>query len=156
VRAAALLLCAALAGCSAVVRYTDELTDPNYGRTWLVRGPATFCGVVGFAVGVPIDLVAFPITYVVYTSQPAESRPDAGSTLLFPSFVLWKAGVLLAAPLDLIEFAVWRSWQPADAVKPEELERREKDRDEDVLRGMPVVPIYGDPPASRRPAGKSG
>jgi hypothetical protein len=155
VRAAALLFCALLSGCSQVVRYTDELTDPKYGRSWLVRGPATFCGVVGFAVGVPIDLVAFPATYLLYSSQPPERR-DAQTTLLFPSFVLWQAGVLLAAPLDLIEFAAWRSWQPADALKPEELERREKELDEAELRGMPVVPVYGDPPAPRRPAGKSG
>jgi hypothetical protein len=152
VKAAALLLCCALTGCTPLVRYTDELIDPATGRTWVVRGPATFFGVLGFAAGVPIDLVVFPVSWVVYQSQPAERR-DPQSTFLFPSIVLWKAGVLLSAPLDLLEFAAWRSWQPADALSAEELERREKALDDQAMRGMPVQTIYGDPPAPRRPGG---
>lgn len=151
-KAAALLLCALLGGCTELVRYTDALIDPCTGRTWVVRGPATFFGVVGFAAGVPIDLVAFPVSWVVYQSQPPETR-DPQSTFLFPSVVLWKAGILLAAPLDLLEFAAWRSWQPGDALTAEELERREKALDDQAMRGIPVQTIYGDPPALRRPAG---
>lgn len=155
-RFASLLCCAALAGCTEVVRYTDELTDPKYGRSWVVRGPATFFGVVGFAAGVPIDLVAFPVTWVVYRTEPKDEARDASSTFLFPSFLLWKAGVLLATPLDLAEFAVWRSWQPAEALTTEELERREKELDQEELRGMPVQPVYGNPPPPRHAGTKGG
>lgn len=150
-RLAGLLLAALLsASCTQVVRYTDELTDPAMGRSLFVRTPATFGGVVGFVAGIPIDLLALPATWVFYRSQPKETR-DPLSIFLFPSFVLWRACVLVAAPFDAVEFVAWRAWQGDEALSPEELERRERLLDEEEMKGMPVQPIYGDPPARSSP-----
>ena len=57
-RAAALLGLCLLTGCAHVVRYTDELVQPQTGRSLLVRLPATFGAIVGFGVGLPIDIAA--------------------------------------------------------------------------------------------------
>ncbi len=139
------------AGCTQLVTYTDELTDPAKGRTPFTQVPATFGGVVGFAVGIPLDVMALPATWVVYRTQDKETR-DPLSIFLFPSFVLWRAGVLLAAPIDAVEYVVWRSWHPRAALSGEELERRERLLDEQEMKGMPVTPLYGDPPRPVRRA----
>jgi hypothetical protein len=135
-------------GCTPVVRYTNALvSDPD--RTWFTKVPATISGTVGFVVGVPVDVVAAVPLWFVYRSQPKETR-DPISVFLFPSFVLWKAGVLLAAPLDGIEFAVWRSWQPERPLTQEERAAIEHDWDvREAFPEYPVTPIYPPP----RPAG---
>lgn len=144
---AAVVLLAALGGCTSVVRYTDELADPRTGRTAFVRLPATLGGVIGFVVGVPVDLVALPATYGFYLTQPKEER-DPLSIFLFPSFVLWHAGTLIAVPFDVLEFACYRAWQPPDALSREERERRELQLDETELPDYPVETIYPKPHGS--------
>lgn len=138
---AALLLCA---GCTQLVRYTDDLVDARTGRTVATRAPATAGGIVGFVAGVPIDLVALPVTYGVYATQDEYER-DPVSIFLFPSFVLWHVGTLLGAPFDLMEWSLWRAWQPDDALTPEERERREAELDEVEFPVYPVTPIYPRP-----------
>lgn len=131
----------ALAGCAQVVRYTDELVDARYGRTWVTRLPATLGATTGFAVGLPIDIVALPVTWVAYRSQQKETR-DPLSVFLFPSWVLWKTGALIGAPFDLVEWGVWRSWQPAVPMTQEELEAIERAWDAKEYSEYPVTPIY--------------
>lgn len=132
---------AVLAGCSPVVRYTDSLVDARYGRTWFTRLPATVGATTGFAVGVPVDIVALPLTYVVYRTQPRETR-DELSIFLFPSFVLWKAGALFGAPFDLVEWGLWRSWQPALPRTQEEWEAIEREWDAREYTEYPVTPLH--------------
>jgi hypothetical protein len=146
-RAWSLLPLAIAASCTQVVRYTDELVDARYGRTWFTRLPATVGGTTGFAVGLPIDVVALPLSWVIYRSQPKETR-DPLSSFLFPSFVLWKAGALLGAPFDLVEWGVWRSWQPAVPITQEEREAIERAWDAREYSEYPVTPIHPapDPP----------
>lgn len=128
-RAAAMLAAAAVfGGCASAVRYSDDLVSAKSGRTPFTRAPATIGGIVGFLVGIPLDVVAFPGTYLVYKSQPAATR-DPLSTFLFPSFVLWRVGTLFAAPVDAIEWGVWRWWQPEESLTPEEQERIEAELD---------------------------
>ena len=141
---AALLL--AFASCTPVVRYTNELVDDRYGRTWFTRVPSTVGGTLGFAVGVPIDIVALPATFIVYRSQAKESR-DALSVFLFPSFVLWKVGTLFGAPFDAVEWAAWRWWQAPPRITPEERESIERRWDALEFSEYPVTPIY---PAAAR------
>lgn len=142
--AAALAGSAAWTGCTPVVRYTNALvSDPD--RTWFTKVPATISGTIGFVIGVPVDAVAFIPLWFVYRSQPKETR-DPLSVFLFPSFVLWKAGVLLAAPLDGIEFVVWRSWQPERALTQEERATIEHEWDvREAFPEYPVTPIYPKP-----------
>ena len=151
-----LLLAAAAtgSGCTPVVRYTDELVDSRYGRTWFTRLPATVGGTVGFAVGLPIDIVIVPATWVVYSSQPKETR-DPLSVFLFPSFVLWKVGVLIGAPFDLVEWGVYRVWCPAPTLTQEERETIEREWDSrGSFSEYPVTPIHPVPrPAATAPDG---
>jgi hypothetical protein len=124
--------CAALAallvllpGCL-LVRYSDDLVDETTGRSNFVTQPASFGGVVGFVCGLPLDLVFLPATYIVYQSQKQDGEEglDPGSTLLFPSFVLWRTGVILiGAPFDLVEYTFYRAWQPAPPRTQSELDR---------------------------------
>ncbi|MEO6594154.1 MAG: hypothetical protein ABIP94_05325, partial [Planctomycetota bacterium] len=120
-----LLGLASSSGCTQVVRYTDELVDARFGRTWVTRLPATVGATTGFAVGLPIDIVSIPVTLIAYRSQQKETR-DPLSVFLFPSWVLWKAGALLGAPFDLVEWGLWRSWQPAVPITQEEREAIER------------------------------
>lgn len=143
-RGLVLLLCALLGGCTTVVRYTDELVDARTGRTVLVRVPATFGGVVGFVAGVPLDVVAIPAAWLVFKSQPKESR-DPLTIFLFPSFVLWRVGTLLGMPIDGLEYLCWRAWQPADAMSVEERERFEGRLDGMELPDYPVEVLYPKP-----------
>lgn len=130
----------ALAACTPVVQYTDELVDERHGRTWFTRLPATIGGTTGFAVGLPIDVVAAPIAWVWYRSQP-EPR-DALSAFLFPSFVLWRAGLLLGAPFDFVEWSAWRAWQPEVPITQDERERIERAWDAQEYTEYPVTPIH--------------
>ncbi|MGE3351589.1 MAG: hypothetical protein AB7O84_07615 [Planctomycetota bacterium] len=136
-----LLTLLTLAGCAPIVRYTDELVLARTGRTVVTRAPATLGGVVGFLVGVPLDVAALPVTYTVYATQDEVTR-DPLSIFLFPSFVLWRVGTLLGAPIDAVEWAVWRWWQPGDALTQEERERREAELDAIEWPDYPVEPLY--------------
>jgi hypothetical protein len=90
---------------------------------------------------VPIDVVALPLTWVWYRSQAKETR-DPISVFLFPSFVLWKAGALVGTPFDLVEWGVWRSWQPAVPITQEERESIERGWDAKEYTEYPVTPLY--------------
>ena len=138
------MLCAALASCSPIVRYTDELVDARYGRTLFTRLPATLGATTGFALGVPLDILGVPISWIVYRSQPRETR-DPLSVFLFPSFVLWKAGALLGAPFDLVEFGVWRWWHEERPRTQEEWEAIEREWDAREYTEYPVTPIHPPP-----------
>jgi hypothetical protein len=141
-RALAALALALLGGaCTSVVRYTNELVSDDHGRTYLTRVPSAFGGTVGFVAGVPIDVAALPATFVFYRTQPKETR-DPLSVFLFPSFVLWKAGILVGAPFDVLEWVAWRSWQPEAPVRPEEREAIERQWDAREFSAYPVTPIY--------------
>ena len=98
-------------------------------------------GTLGFTVGVPIDIVALPVTIVVDRSQPPETR-DPFSTYLFPSWALWSVGKLLGAPFDAVEWAVWRSWQPTPQVTAQQRESIERQWDAREFSEYPVTPIY--------------
>jgi hypothetical protein len=108
------------AGCELIV-YSDNLVNENR-HSGFVTKPASVVGLIGFVVGLPLDILALPITYTVYSSQKARypDTADPLSTLLFPSFVLWRTGVILVgAPLDLIEFVAWRAWtSPPEEEEP--------------------------------------
>lgn len=140
-RAAALLGLGLLGGCTHIVRYTDELVQPQTGRSLLVRTPATFGAFVGFGVGVPIDILVLPVTWFVHMSQEDSAR-DPLSTFLFPSFVLWRIGSLIAVPFDALEWT-WRS--PATELGPDERERFERELDERCWDVYPVQVIYPGP-----------
>jgi hypothetical protein len=146
---ALLLACALLPACSQVVRYTDALTDVRTGRTLFVRLPATFGGFVGFVAGVPVDVVALPVSYPFYLSQPEGESRDAMSMLLFPSFVLMRVGELLAMPFDGVEYAVWRGWTAPAELTPENRARLERKLDQEQWESYPVEPLYP-LPATRR------
>ena len=145
--AAALL---AGAGCAPVVRYTNELVDGQHGRTWFTRLPAAVGGSVGFTIGVPVDIVALPLTWVVYRSQPSETR-DPLSVFLFPSFALWRVGALLGTPFDVVEWALYRVWQSEPELSQQQRDAIEHQWDAREFSEYPVTPIYptdADPPAA--------
>ena len=140
-RAAALLGLCLLTGCAHVVRYTDELVQPQTGRSLLVRLPATFGAIVGFGVGLPIDIAALPVTWTLHMSQDDSAR-DPLSTFFFPSFVLWRIGSLIAVPFDALEWT-WRS--SASELGPEERERFERELDAKCWDVYPVHVFYPRP-----------
>ncbi|MFY9343867.1 MAG: hypothetical protein WAT39_15360 [Planctomycetota bacterium] len=148
---AALAIAFAATGCTPFVRYTEELVDADYGRTPFTRYPAAVGGTVGFAVGIPIDVAAFIPAWIVYRSQPRETR-DAVSIFLFPSFVAWRVGLLFGAPFDLVEWCTWRAWQAPRELTAAERDAVEREWD---LRGnypeYPVTPIYPPPPPPAPP-----
>lgn len=142
-----LLIALPMTACTGLVRYTGDLTDERTGRTAFVTAPASAGGFVGFVVGVPISIAALPVSYTVYASQKAEdpSTADPLSTMLFPSFVLWRAGTLLGSPFDLVEFLVYRSALPADTMTEAERRQFELQLDHDTLKSYAVEPIYPAP-----------
>jgi hypothetical protein len=144
---AALTFCA----CTPVVRYADALVDERGGRTLLTRVPAAFGGTIGFVVGVPIDVAAIVPAWLYYRSLPRESR-DPVSVFLFPSFVLWKVGVLVGAPFDLVEWGLWRAWREPPPLTAQEREAIEREWDSRGNFGVyPVTPIHPAPlPAGGR------
>jgi hypothetical protein len=135
---------ALLSGCAELVSYAEGLSDPRSGRTLFVRTPATVGGFVGFGLGLPLSAAALPVTYGLHRSQSRRNpgQADALSTLLWPSFVLWRAGALIAAPFDAVEWAGWRAWRDPPALSGGEREAREAEIDADILPSYPVVPIY--------------
>lgn len=121
---AAVIMAVLLAGPSCIlVEYSDALVDESTGRGNLVTQPASIGGIVGFIAGVPLDILALPATYVVYQAQKDEDEEgvDPLSTLLFPSFVLWRAGVLIVGiPFDAVEWTFVRAWEkPRAKLQPE-------------------------------------
>lgn len=155
-RAGGLLAVAcAMTACAPLVRYSNDLVDPDGERTLLTRLPATVGATTGFAVGVPLDVVAIPAAWVVYRSQPRETR-DPLSVFLFPSFVLWKVGSLLGAPFDVVEWGTWRWWQAPVPMSDEEREAIERTWDERLYyTEYPVTPIYPLPGTGSEP-GEAG
>jgi hypothetical protein len=131
----------ALGACSPVVTYTNQLVEPSYGRTWFTRLPATIGATAGFGVGIPVDVVALPLAWLVYAAQPQETR-DPLSVFLFPSWVLWKTGALIGAPFDAVEWAAWRSWQPTVPITQEEREAIERQWDALEYSEYPVTPLF--------------
>jgi len=133
-----------LASCAQFVQYTDEIVDYRTGRPTLVTAPATAGGFIGFVVGIPADIAALPVTFTVYTVQKDQNEigADPISTLLFPSFVLWRTGTLLALPLDALYFMfVW--WdRPERTLTEEERTEIEYDFDLDTLPSYPVEAVY--------------
>jgi hypothetical protein len=128
-----------------VVRYTDELTNEHTGRTPFVRYPAQGLGFVGFIGGIPFDLIALPATYTFYEMNknlPPGQATDSVTIFLFPSFVLWRSAILLAAPLDAIEFACYRAFLPRKTPNPFEQEDLENRLDRETLPRHPVEPLY--------------
>lgn len=123
------------------MRYTNELVDDRHGRTWFTRFPSTVGGTAGFALGIPVDVVALPVTFTVYRSQPKETR-DLLSVFLFPSVVMWKVGALLGMPFDVVEWTLWRSWQDAPAITADEREEIERKWDARDFSEYPVTPVY--------------
>lgn len=123
---AALLAALLVLPSCVLVEYSDNLVDETTGRSGFVTKPAALGGIVGFVAGIPIDLAVLPVSYLVYRSQKDEEEEglDPLSTLLFPSFVLWRAGILVVGtPLDVLEFVFYRAWRaepPPDQVELDE------------------------------------
>ena len=154
--AALLGVAAALAGCTPVVRYTDALVEGRDGRTWFTRAPATIGGSIGFAAGIPIDVITLLPAWFVYQSQPPATR-DPLSVFLFPSFVLWKVGALAGAPFDLVEWAAYRAWQPPPPLTQRERDAIENEWDQrEAFSEYPVTPIHPLPPVRRTPGPDGG
>ncbi|MEZ5964648.1 MAG: hypothetical protein R3F56_12435 [Planctomycetota bacterium] len=143
-RAAWFAALALSSSCAQLVEYAQDLTDRRTGRTLFVRTPATVGGFVGFAVGLPLSVVGLPVTYTVHRQQARfdPGQADALSTLLWPSFVLWRGGNLLATPFDLVEWMAYRSWRDPPALTRSEREDLEVEIDAQCLPSYPVEPIY--------------
>ncbi|MEE9126943.1 MAG: hypothetical protein V3U11_07365 [Planctomycetota bacterium] len=153
---AALLTITACDQLAPVVRYTDELTNPDTGRTALVRAPAEVFGFIGFVGGIPFDILALPATYTYYKlnqSLPPGQATDAVTIFLFPSFVLWRSAVLFAAPLDALEFLAYRAYLPPATLNYEEQEDLENRLDRETLPRHPVEPLYPKPPSPKSKGG---
>ncbi len=139
----ALVLTLPQASCGAFIEYTDGLRK-SQEYTPLVRGTAQTGGFLGVFASIPLDIVALPVTYSVYVYQRSID-PDTASftdTALFPSFVLLGLGSLVAVPLDVMEFALYRAWQPARTLTAEEQEELEMQLDDGTLPRYPVTPLY--------------
>ena len=156
-RAGALTILAAalaLAGCTSVVRYGDGLVDAGTGRSLFTRLPATVGGTAGFVVGLPVDVLVFAPAWVYYQSLPRETR-DPVSVFLFSSFVLWKVGVLVGAPFDAVESALWRPRRAATDVSGAQREAIEREWDArgafPVYPVTPIVPPPDEPDGAPRP-----
>lgn len=154
-RCVAALGLALLSGCADFVRYTDELVEPRTGRSFVVTGPASLGGLVGFVAGLPVDVVALPVTYPIYRSQAAEDpvSADPTSTMLFPSFALSRVGrLVLGAPFDVLEYGVYRAWRSPQGPGREDQEAFEILRDQETLQIYSVEPVLPRG-AATRPAG---
>ncbi len=99
---------------------------------------------MGFVLGVPLDIIGLPVTYTLYQFQRDDESvtADPMSTMLFPSFVLWRAGTLVAVPFDAVEFVVYRAWLPPETPTAEEQERLEAAEDSSTLPVYPVERIF--------------
>ena len=77
---------------------------------------------------------------------------DALSTMLFPSFVLWRTGALIGAPFDVLEYVAWRAWQPPTTPTDDEQAEIEYEIDQNTLRSYPVERVYPPTDAAAGPA----
>lgn len=121
-----------------LVEYSDRLVDERT-RSNFVTQPASIGGLLGFIIGIPIDFVGLPISYPIYRFNKSEDEEnlDPLSTLLFPSFVLWRTGVLvIGTPLDLLEFAFYRAWRRPPAQELPDLELEDRRDEEEFRRGL--------------------
>jgi hypothetical protein len=141
-RLAAVATLALLTSCAQLVQYTDEIVDRRTGRSLLVTVPATVGGFAGFVIGIPADIVALPVTLSVYQFQKDEPDADPVSTLLFPSFALWRAGTLIGTPMDVLDYALLRSWRAERTINADEQNEIEYQMDLDTLPSYPVTPVY--------------
>lgn len=140
--AALLTVLALLSACTQVVRYTEAVVDERSGRTLFTRLPATVGATFGFAIGIPVDVIAFLPAWLIYRTQPKETR-DPVSWFLFPSFVLWKVGALVGTPFDGAEWLAWRSWHRPPPVTPQEREAIERAWDDRLhYDEYPVTPVH--------------
>jgi hypothetical protein len=135
------------ASCAQLVAYPDALVDARTGRSLFTRVPATVGGVIGFTVGVPVDLVALPVTTAVHLAQDPLQR-DVLSTFLFPSFVLWHIGTLIGAPIDLVEWGAFRAFRSPESLTAAEMEHCELELDQTDFSLFPVTPVYPRPTGS--------
>lgn len=148
VRAAALAGLVLCSGCGTFIEYTDGLRKSDeYSR--FVRGTAQVGGFVGVIASLPVDVGVLPITAPIYLYQKKvdPDQADLSDSVLFPTFTLLGVGSLLAVPVDLVEFAVYRAWQPGNARTAEEQQELEMKLDDDTLPRYPVTPVYPPPSA---------
>ena len=129
--------------CGAFIEYTDGLRK-SLEYTPLVRGTAQTGGFLGVLAGIPLNFVALPVTYSVYLYQDSVDPETASftDTALFPSFLLLSVCSLVAVPVDVMEFAFYRAWQPERTLTTEEQEELEKEIDDGTLPRYPVTPVY--------------
>ena len=141
---AACLACLVWSACGPVVQYTDELRNSDGSRTIFVTGVGQVGGTVGFLAGVPLDVVALPVTVPVHLIQKSNQpeQADLLTTILFPSLVTLSIGTLIAAPLDLVEYSVYRAWLPENTMTAEELRHFEFELGRETLPRYPVIPLY--------------
>ena len=142
-RALASFLLAALASCGTCIQYTENLrTSPD--RSVFVRFPAQAGGMIGTLAGIPVDIVALPVTYPVYLVQRANDpqNVDFSDSIMFPDFALRQAGSLVGVPFDVIEFAVYRAWAAERSRTSEEQQELERRLDAETLPRYPVTPAY--------------
>jgi hypothetical protein len=71
-----------------------------------------------------------------------DPNADLVSTILLPSFVMWRAGTLLAVPFDVLEFAAVRAWRSEKTLTRPEQEEIELEIDRDTLPTYPVEWVY--------------
>ena len=76
---------------------------------------------------------ALPVTLTVYQFQKDEPDADPVSTLLFPSFALWRAGTLLSTPMDVLDYVALRSWRAEPTITTDEQNEIEYQMDLDTL-----------------------
>jgi hypothetical protein len=98
-------------------------------------------------VGIPADVAFLPVTWTVYQFQKDDVNADPVSTVLFPSFALWRAGTLLGTPMDVLDYALIRAWRPEPTVTAEEQNEIEYQADLDTLPSYPVEAVYPEPAA---------
>jgi len=139
------VLLVVLPACAPVVQYTDEIVDSSTGRSWLVTVPATVGGFCGFVAGIPADIVALPVTFSMYRLQDPDNA-DPVSTLLFPSFALWRAGTLIGSPMDLVDYGLFRAWRPPATPTADEQNELEYQFDMNTLPRYPVETLLGAAP----------
>lgn len=131
-----------LSSCGAFIEYADGLRNSK-DHTVIVRGTAQVGGFVGAFAGIPIDIGALPVSYPIYLYQKSQDpEADFSDSILFPSFALLQVGSLVAIPVDVLELAFYRAWQPPDTPTAEEQEEFEKQLDDKTLPRYPVTPIY--------------
>jgi hypothetical protein len=141
-----LFLCA---GCAQTVSYADSIRTGKGGRSLFVRAPANFGEATGFIAGLPVSLVALPVTLPIHEIEKERDplRADRVSTVLFPSWGLSKLMcAAIGGPFDLLEYGAWRAWTGGATRTEAEQEAIERVIDADLHPRYPVEVLY--PPAA--------